>query len=82
MGLSRESLLTNRSSGSTQMLSEANYGQFPELIVNGHVDATFAYMPVHLDYMLFELMKNAYRATVEHARQRTSCAPKRPDPPS
>jgi 26S proteasome regulatory subunit T1 len=55
----------------SQMLAEANFGHSPAVVVNGHVDATFAYLPVHLDFILFELLKNAFRATLEHARART-----------
>ena len=59
------------------MLAEANYGAAPPLEVLGHTDATLAYIPVHLDYLLFELFKNAYRATIEFARARTSPIPAR-----
>ncbi|KAI8885223.1 alpha-ketoacid dehydrogenase kinase, partial [Backusella circina FSU 941] len=47
-------------------LCEFNYGQSPEVIIDGHVDTKFKYVPVHLEYILTELLKNAYRATVEH----------------
>ncbi|KAL1936719.1 hypothetical protein VTP01DRAFT_853 [Rhizomucor pusillus] len=51
-------------------LCEFNYGTSPETIIDGHTDATFTYIPVHLEYILTELLKNAFRATVEYARKR------------
>ncbi|KIJ70536.1 hypothetical protein HYDPIDRAFT_172332 [Hydnomerulius pinastri MD-312] len=36
---------------------------WPELVVDGHLDAKFAYIREHLEYILFELLKNAMRAT-------------------
>ncbi|KAI8092791.1 mitochondrial pyruvate dehydrogenase kinase [Halteromyces radiatus] len=50
-------------------LCEFNYGQSPETIINGHTDTKFTYVPVHLEYILTELLKNSYRATVEHAKE-------------
>jgi signal transduction histidine kinase len=50
-------------------LCEFNYGEAPEFIVNGHTESTFTYVPVHLEYMLTELLKNAARATVENAKK-------------
>jgi signal transduction histidine kinase len=37
----------------------------PDLIVNGDVDAQFAYIPSHIEYILNELLKNAFRATAD-----------------
>ncbi|KAF8652746.1 hypothetical protein AX16_004243 [Volvariella volvacea WC 439] len=47
-------------------LCNASYGITPEIRVDGHTTATFAYVPVHLEYILTEVLKNAFRATVEH----------------
>ncbi|KAI9569107.1 atypical/PDHK/BCKDK protein kinase [Boletus coccyginus] len=47
-------------------LCEATLGAAPTIIVDGHQDTTFAYVPVHLEYILTEILKNAFRATVEH----------------
>ncbi|KAI0075457.1 26S proteasome subunit P45 [Panus rudis PR-1116 ss-1] len=46
-------------------LCEATLGASPEIVIDGAVDATFAYVPVHLEYILTEILKNAFRATVE-----------------
>ncbi|KAJ3087949.1 Methyltransferase-like protein 6, partial [Quaeritorhiza haematococci] len=47
-------------------LCEINYGSSPGYNVNGHVDtAVIPYIPVHVEYIMMELMKNAMRATVE-----------------
>ncbi|KZT11456.1 26S proteasome subunit P45 [Laetiporus sulphureus 93-53] len=62
-------------------LCEATLGKHPEIVIDGEVDATFAYVPVHLEYILTEILKNAYRATVErHAKQRSPSNPS-PVPP-
>ena len=50
-----------------QELCELNFGSHPDVIINGHTDTTFPYIDVHLEYMIFELLKNAFRATVEHS---------------
>ncbi|KAF9204144.1 hypothetical protein BGZ59_001249 [Podila verticillata] len=50
-----------------QELCDVNYGSSPEVVINGQTDTTFTYVPVHLEYILCELLKNAVRATVEHS---------------
>ncbi|KAF9949473.1 hypothetical protein BGZ70_001762 [Mortierella alpina] len=52
-----------------QELCDVNYGSSPEVVINGQTDATFTYVPVHLEYILCELLKNAVRATVEHSQK-------------
>ncbi|CEP13135.1 hypothetical protein [Parasitella parasitica] len=58
-------------------LCEFNYGQSPDAIIDGHTDTKFTYVPVHLEYILTELLKNSYRATVEHHKKmgRTTSLP-------
>ncbi|KAH8108193.1 branched-chain alpha-ketoacid dehydrogenase [Cristinia sonorae] len=46
-------------------LCEATFGAAPEIIIDGDIDATFVYVPVHLEYILTEILKNAFRASVE-----------------
>ncbi|KAK0502892.1 hypothetical protein EDD18DRAFT_1316954 [Armillaria luteobubalina] len=56
-----------RSCGSfVKELCEATLGSSPSISINGVVDATFPYVPVHLEYILTEILKNSFRATVEH----------------
>ncbi|KAI9456219.1 hypothetical protein BJY52DRAFT_1204797 [Lactarius psammicola] len=47
-------------------LCEATLGAAPPVVIDGVTDATFAYVPVHMEYILTEILKNAFRATVEH----------------
>ncbi|KAF7301683.1 Protein-serine/threonine kinase [Mycena indigotica] len=41
---------------------------WPEIVVDGHVTTRFAYIKEHLEYILFELLKNAMQATALHHR--------------
>ncbi|KAL2267444.1 hypothetical protein VTJ83DRAFT_4721 [Remersonia thermophila] len=47
-------------------ICELSYGVRPRWVVDGEPDTTFAFVPSHLEYILTELLKNAFRATVEH----------------
>ncbi|KAJ4300527.1 hypothetical protein N0V88_003205 [Collariella sp. IMI 366227] len=51
-------------------ICELNYGVRPEWIIDGEPDTTFAFVPMHLEYIITELLKNAFRATVENAMNR------------
>lgn len=46
-------------------ICELKYGVRPTWIIDGEPSTTFAYVPVHLEYIITELLKNAFRATVE-----------------
>lgn len=46
-------------------LCEHQYGNSPLVRINGHVAARFPFIPMPLDYILPELLKNAMRATME-----------------
>ncbi|KAI8612276.1 histidine kinase-like ATPase, partial [Chytriomyces sp. MP71] len=52
-----------------QELCEVNYGISPEFEMDGHLDTRITYISNHLEYIFMELLKNAYRATVEHHRK-------------
>ncbi len=47
-----------------QVCSET-YGVCPDVVLSGDVGAQLAYIPAHMDYMLYELLKNGARAVVE-----------------
>eukprot|EP01065_Artemidia_motanka_P021109 TRINITY_DN2519_c0_g1_i1.p1 TRINITY_DN2519_c0_g1~~TRINITY_DN2519_c0_g1_i1.p1 ORF type:complete len:418 (+),score=66.02 TRINITY_DN2519_c0_g1_i1:72-1325(+) len=49
-------------------LAEETYGHAPTWKIEGDVDATFPFVASHLEYILFELCKNAVRATIENHR--------------
>jgi len=46
-------------------ICELRYGVRPKLIIEGHTKEKFPYIPVHLEYIITELLKNAFRATIE-----------------
>ena len=51
-------------------ICELRYGVRPRVSMNSHVDATVAHVPTHLEYIITELLKNAFRATVENGNER------------
>ncbi|KAL8784740.1 MAG: hypothetical protein Q9195_008922 [Heterodermia aff. obscurata] len=51
-------------------ICELKYGVRPTVIINGQPDAQLAQVPTHLEYILTELLKNAFRATVERGKER------------
>ncbi|CAG8920165.1 unnamed protein product [Penicillium salamii] len=51
-------------------ICELKYGVRPSLEIGGEPEATFAHVPVHVEYIITELLKNAFRATVENGNQR------------
>ncbi|KAN0064949.1 hypothetical protein ACQY0O_002007 [Thecaphora frezii] len=53
-------------------LCEATLGSSPDLRLEGDLEATYTGVPVHLEYVMTELLKNSYRATTEmHLRSRS-----------
>ncbi|MCJ1309304.1 hypothetical protein MMC25_002963 [Agyrium rufum] len=52
-------------------ICELKYGVRPTVIINGRQDTVLAHVPTHLEYILTELLKNAFRATVESGNERT-----------
>ncbi|KAF2800995.1 kinase isozyme 4 mitochondrial precursor [Melanomma pulvis-pyrius CBS 109.77] len=51
-------------------ICELKYGVRPHVVINGEQEYTFAHVPVHLEYIITELLKNAFRATVESGKER------------
>lgn len=51
------------------------YGTSPKIKIDGHTNAQFRYMPLPLEYIMPELLKNSFRATCEHHR----CSSSLPD---
>ncbi|KAF2502325.1 alpha-ketoacid dehydrogenase kinase [Lophium mytilinum] len=51
-------------------ICELKYGVRPHLTINGEPEYAFAHVPVHLEYIITELLKNAFRATVERGMER------------
>ncbi|KAJ7849115.1 atypical/PDHK/BCKDK protein kinase [Mycena olivaceomarginata] len=51
-------------------LCSATLGASPSIVIDGEPDATFGYVPVHLEYILTEILKNSFRATVEFHKAR------------
>jgi signal transduction histidine kinase len=51
-------------------ICEFKYGVRPQVIINGEPQYAFAQIPVHLEYILTELLKNAFRATIENRMER------------
>ena len=46
-------------------ICDLRYGVRPWVVIDGHPDTTFAFIPVHLEYIVTELLKNTFRAVVE-----------------
>lgn len=49
-------------------LCELRYGVRPKWVIDGEPETLFAYVPMHLEYIVTELLKNAFRATIESRR--------------
>ena len=46
-------------------VARESYGCAPEVTCAGDLQSTIPYIPTHLDYMLYELLKNAMRCASE-----------------
>ena len=51
----------------SKRVSTYHYGVSPEVLISGCDVIHLPFVRTHLEYILFELLKNAMRATVEHA---------------
>lgn len=64
-------------------ICELKYGVRPRWEIDGDPDTTFAFVPNHLEYIVTELLKNAFRATVESGMTREPIVITiAPEPPS
>ncbi|EJF61246.1 alpha-ketoacid dehydrogenase kinase [Dichomitus squalens LYAD-421 SS1] len=50
-------------SGEDSLDAPLSNAPWPEVEIEGHVNTKFAYIREHLEYIVFELLKNAFRAT-------------------
>eukprot|EP01135_Chromosphaera_perkinsii_P008016 Nk52_evm88s1073 gene=Nk52_evmTU88s1073 len=51
-----------------QKTFEDEFNFTPDVVIKGHLDATFAYIPSHLHYMLSEILSNSIRALLNTRR--------------
>ncbi|KAF2346363.1 Histidine kinase-like ATPase C-terminal domain [Trinorchestia longiramus] len=65
MAMQLKELIERNSKFVTRMAAH-KYGRAPTIKMSGHVDATFPYIELPLEYILPELLKNAVRATIEN----------------
>ncbi|GAM84906.1 hypothetical protein ANO11243_029080 [Dothideomycetidae sp. 11243] len=52
-------------------ICELKYGVRPTITIDGVPDTTFAHIPMHLEYIITELLKNSFRSTIENSTERT-----------
>ncbi|KAJ2395798.1 hypothetical protein GGI23_004167, partial [Coemansia sp. RSA 2559] len=52
-----------------QGMCELHYGTAPGYYVDGDVNETISYIPSHFEYITCELLKNAFRATVDFSNK-------------
>lgn len=62
-------------------ICELRYGVRPLLYIRGEPDTTFAFVPMHLEYIVTELLKNAFRATIENRSNEPVIVTIAPEPP-
>jgi pyruvate dehydrogenase kinase 2/3/4 len=62
-----------------RFMCERQFGDAPYVDIKGRTDLTFSYVPSHLYYMLFEVLKNSMRASVEHHTTKDDPFPELPD---
>jgi [3-methyl-2-oxobutanoate dehydrogenase (acetyl-transferring)] kinase len=56
-------------------LTRSLYGTAPALEYRGNLDCVLDYIPRHVEYMVREIIKNAFRSTVERHRHRDNIPP-------
>jgi signal transduction histidine kinase len=62
-------------------ICELRYGVRPHLLIDGDPDTTFASVPMHLEYIVTEMLKNAFRATIENRSKEPVIVTIAPEPP-
>ena len=76
--------IINSCGGFVADICELKYGVRPDWLIDGEPDTTFASVPMHLEYIVTELLKNAFRATVESRMNKetvvVTIAPEPPNP--
>ncbi|QUC16700.1 uncharacterized protein UV8b_00941 [Ustilaginoidea virens] len=78
----RPALTVEACAGFVADICELRYGSRPLLRVDGEPDTTtFAFVPTHLEYIVTELLKNAFRATVESRSREPVVVTVAPEPP-
>ncbi|KAH8160167.1 hypothetical protein CIB48_g8077 [Xylaria polymorpha] len=60
---------------------ELHFGIRPQWIIDGEPDTIFTFVPQHLEYITSELLKNAFRATVENESKEPIVITIAPEPP-
>lgn len=51
-------------------ICELNYGIRPTVTIDGEAETTISHVPMHLEYVITELLKNSFRATIENRTER------------
>ena len=51
-------------------ICELKYGVRPSIKIVGNPETTIAHVPMHLEYVLTELLKNSFRATIEAGKEK------------
>ncbi|KAI0453632.1 branched-chain alpha-ketoacid dehydrogenase [Xylaria acuta] len=62
-------------------IAELKYGLRPKWVIDGEPDTIFTFVPQHLEYIVSELLKNAFRATVENGSKEPIVVTIAPEPP-
>ncbi|KAG5951713.1 hypothetical protein E4U53_002445 [Claviceps sorghi] len=77
----KPSLTVDACAGFVADICELRYGSRPLIHIDGEPDTTFAFVPTHLEYIVTELLKNAFRATVESRCREPVVVTIAPEPP-
>lgn len=70
--------IVERCSAAVKSQSRQVYGsdvELPEIEIKGHLDATFMYIPSHLEYTIGEILRNSMQAVVERRRNMSTKPP-------